>query len=941
MEIELLWPLVQELIHSSDISEEDWVFLTQNAETLGCSEATLRAMVEARLAREASALLPKVQALSNLVESLGAEAGRKTAFLLEVAEYLSLPVELVQTLVQVPRAPVLRYLSRLLKVIEVLGGDESLLQWVEERAQALQMDAQVVRYLRQLTEAAQKKTSALQSYWELLRALEKRGMPAIEVSYLSDLAREARISEAISQGLQDFLRMRQRGQSALESLAHLVRYLSQKGVLSEEEKPFLAALAQQEGLPHTILEGLMELEKALRQISPGAFGAEYLQPLLRALISANALDESAYRLLTQRGNELGLTRTQIEAIAELEKQILEQKVKFPQSIQPLIRVFVENARIPDDRLLYIVKKAQEIGGSEKIVRSLVQIEIAAQKKALQERITPPSTPSTPAVPSSESPSGAQEIATALPSEPLPTVQTPPPLPAQSETPSASSSAPSSQEKKTTSLIDSGVSAPTKIATYPKGGNFPSIPFDFSSIKIFSLRNEKDIIRKADILSKDGRVNWYALIEYGSTEYILIAKGKPEHRFEEVLGWAVSPTGEVIAIKHRFQGSYRVYLNGEEGRPLDDISSMILSPNHKHVAYIARKGEDIFVFLDNVGMGPFQQVTNLTFRPNEQNDLFFVYQVDKNRWQIRDYLGNAYGEPAAVIDLLTFSPDGKRMVYTVLKNRKFHLREGDQMGEPFDLISDIAFTPDSAHLVYLVRKGMQIGITWDGSPLHWAEGISGVTLSPNSRFVCYISREKEQSFLHIHNKPFGPYDKVERPFITQTQAAVIYPVVKGGKHHVFANGMPEAGPFDALVKFSGQGDSYAAVVRKGGEGQAVLRDGKLGKLYSVADQLVWGAGGRSLAYVARQKGGWAGVVWNETESDHYDFVQHHTFDPEGKALLFFARRRDGWYAVLNDTPIPDSLCREILTPPIYDRKLQAFLYLYRQGRDVFEGRITLR
>lgn len=930
MEIELLWPLIQELIQSPEITEEDRAFLRQNADTLGCPEPVLQAMVSARLAHDSSDLAQRVTALSNLIESLAAEATRKLPFLLEIAQYLALPVDLVQTLVQMPRSPALRLLSRLLKVTEPLGDPPAISSWMEKQAERLQMNPEVIGYLRQLMDASHRKSpsDALQSYWQLLRLLDQKGMPAIEVAALMDLAREARLSDGITQGLQELFRMRQRGQSPLESLAYLVRNLIQKGLLSEEELPFLLQLAQEAGIPHPVMEAIVEMEKALRQIAPGTFAGEYLQPLLRALISADMLDESAFRLLSQRAGELGISRSQIEVLADLEKQILEGKAKFPQSIQPLIRALVENARITDDRLIYLVKRAQELGGTDKVIRSLVQIEITAQKKARSE---PPPALIPPVITPEPSPVRVE----------TPPVETPASPPTTPVGPSMPEPSPPPEEKKAPATVQSGVSLALKATTFPKGGQFPAVPFDYHAMKVFSLRTEKDLIRRAEIFSRDGRVNWYALTEYGEREYVLIAKSKPEHRFEEVLGWAVSPTGEVIAVKHRLQGTYRVYLNGEEGRPLDDISNLVISPDHKHLAYTARKGEDIFVFLDNIGMGPFTQVTNLTFRPGEQNDLFFVYQVDKNRWQIRDYLNNLYGEPSPAIDLLTFSPNGKRMVYVTLKNRKFYLKEGDKLSDPYDLVSDIRFTDNSAHLVYLVRKGMQIGIVWDGELLHLTEGISAVTLSPDSRFVAYIARDKEQNFLYIHKKAFGPYEKVERPFITRSQPAVIYPVVLRGKHHIFVNGAPEAGPFDGLVKFSGQGDSYAAVVRKGSEGQAVLRDGKVGTVYSVADQLVWDTRGANLAYVARRKGGWAGVVWNETESDQYDFVQHHMFDEEGRALLFFARRRDGWYAVLNDTPIPDSLCKEILTMPVYDSKSRAFLYLYRQGKDIYEGRITLR
>ncbi|MCS7188544.1 MAG: hypothetical protein RMJ66_02830 [Bacteroidia bacterium] len=918
MEIELLWPLIQDLIQGPQVAEEDWVFLRQNADTLGCPEAVLRAIVQARLASGQTEILPKVQALSALIESLGAEANRKISFIVEVAQYLGLPIDLGQVLVQVPRSPALRYLVRLLKAVEMVGDRSILSGWVEAQAASLHFSKDVVEALTHLLEAAKEKSlqKALESYWTILNALQKQGMPAVEMAYLMDLAREARLADPISQGLQEYLRMRHRGTSSLESLAYLVRSFIQKGVLSEEELPFLRKIAEEEGIHEAVLQGIIELENTQRRSTTIGFGAEMLQPLIRALISTKQMNEAALRLLSQRGNEVGVSRASLEALIELESQILEKKAKFPQSLQPLIRTLVENATISDDKLIYLIKKAQEMGGSDKVVRSLVQIEITAQKKAQQEKpflaALPPSSPPPP-----EPPKVEEKVS----SIPPPSESAPPPTPPKTP-------------------LQTSVSHTSKSLTFPSGGHFPLLAADFHFMKIFSLRNEKDIVRRAEIFAKEGRIIWYAFLEYGEREYVLVVKGRPEHRFEEVVGWAISPTGEVIAVKHRSQGNYRVYLNGEEGRPLEEISNLVLSPNHNHLAYIGRKGEEFFVFMDNIGMGPFIQVGNLVFRPGTENELFFTYQVEKNKWLIRDYLNNTYGEPAASIDHLTFSPDGRRMVYAILKNRKFYLREGNQIGEPFDLISDVRFTEDSRHLVYLIQKGMQRGITWDHEVLLMGEGVSSVTLSPDSRFVAYTVREKDQHFLCIHKKQLGPYERVERPFITRTKPSVIYPAVLQGRSYIFVNGAPEGGPFDTILKFTGRGDSYAAFVKKGTEGQAVMHNGKIGSTYSTVDQPTWDSTGKNLAYIARKKGGWSGVVWNETESDQYDFVQHLTFNSEGKALLFFARRRDGWYAVLNDKPLPETLCHEILSAPVYDEKSKTFYYLYRQGKDLYEGRITL-
>ncbi len=69
-------------------------------------------------------------------------------------------------------------------------------------------------------------------------------------------------------------------------------------------------------------------------------------------------------------------------------------------------------------------------------------------------------------------------------------------------------------------------------TFPKGGNFPTLKASFSSVVAFSLRSEKDRIRKSEIFAKGGRAHWYALIDFEGSESLLILKGKPEQRVGE-------------------------------------------------------------------------------------------------------------------------------------------------------------------------------------------------------------------------------------------------------------------------------------------------------------------------------------------------------------------------------------------------------------------------
>ncbi len=916
VEIELLWPLVQELIQNRDVASDDLSFLQQNAEVLGCPPPTLQALIDVRLASLVSEPLERLRALTALIQALGNEANRKLPFLLEVAQFLGLPVDLVQVLLQVPRSPALRFLMRLLRAVESTADPTAYRSWLEETAQQLRLGHEVLGYLMQLQQSITQKSLALAlaSYWELLKLLEGQGASAVELAYLMEVAQEARIADPVAQGLQEYWRLRARTQSSIEALAYLVRTFSRKGVLSEEERPFLAHVALEEGVPEPVLEALLQLETILLR-RPVGFTAEALEPLIRALLAAGLL-EKAKNLLTQRAQELGITLAQLEVILELEQLIFQKKAKFPQHIQPLIRSFVENARIEDSKLLFLVKKAQELGGSEKVLRSLIQIETTAQRKAVEKVILQP--PPSP--------------------EPTPVAEPVPPPTPSVVPPTTTSSA----GAVTASAFTGGLQAPaTKATEFPKGGHFPSLSADFSSLKVFTLKSEKDRVRKCEIFPRAGRAHWYALVEYEGGGLVVIVRGKPEYRLEEVLQVAASSTGDVLAIKLRVPGGQRVYFNGDESVVYDEVGSFVFSPNGKHLAYVALKGQDHFATLDNGALRPYNYIRELVFRPDTEMELYYAAQVEKNKWMILDNLSNAHSDAYLALGALTFSKDGKRLGYAFLKGRKYHVFDGKGAGEGFDRVGDIGFSPDGQHIVYSGNVGSAIALLWDHKPLCTAEGIMNIVIAPDSRFVAYVAREKEGQVVYAHNKRLSLHEKVDKLFVTSQKPHVIYAVEQGGRHHIFINGTPESGPFEHISLFSGKEDSYAAIVRKDKDQLAVVHNGRLSATYTNIPLLVWDEAGKQLAFPARKRPSWSGVVWNETESDHYEYPQHLTFGAEGKALLFFARRRDGWYAVLNDRPIQESLCTEIMTPPVYDDKSKSFYYLYRQGKDVYEGKILLQ
>lgn len=945
MEIELLWPLVEDLVGDGPLSEEDWAFLRQSAEPLECPEAVVRALIDVRQAARAPEVKARLKSLTAFIEALGREASRKLGFILELTEYLNLPVEIVQVLIQVPRKPVLPFLGRLWRALPRGEEKAAYAQWFQEVGQGSGLSSEVWTALTDLLEASERgqTTAALRSLWRLLSVWQGEAGYASERGHLLELAREARLSESLVKSMEHFLQLRGKGQSPVTSLGEVTQGLLEKGPLTPEEQELLRLVAAESGIPESLLQALIAVEEAVREQDtrkrPVRFGAEVLEPFLRQVLSSQ-LETKSQEYIEKRGQRLGLSAAQVVAILELERHILEKSAKFPQHIQPLVHVLVEKGQISDEKLLYLARKAQEMGGSEKVVRSLVQIEVAAQRKAASTAyLTPPEkgTAESPVPPALSAPTPA--TAPPMPPEPArpaapprPDPPPPPPFPSTAESTSQPAPSVSTSDLKLISTLPQ---------TFPKGGNFPALKASFSSVLAFSLRSEKDRLRKSEIFAKEGRTHWYAVMDVEGAQVLLILKGKPEQQLGDVLQITASPTGDVLALKERVPGGIRVHFNGDQSVPYEEVGSFVFSPNGRHMAYVAVKGQDQFPTLDNIPFRPYLYITELLFHPTAESDLYYIAQAEKGKWQVWDHLGQPRSEVHPAIRLLTFSPNGKYMAYSYLKNRKFQVFDGKNHGPAYDTMGDMQFTPNSAHIFYSAQKGKVVEVLWDHAPLASAEGIAQLTAAPNGEFVAYIAREKEGQSVYLHNKKLGTYDKVEKLLIPRAaKPTVIYIVEYQSRHHLFINGAPESGPYEHITAFSGRGESFAAIVRKDKDTVQVVYNGQVGAPYTNIPFLAWDETGKNLAYPARRKGSWSGVVWNDRESDHYEYPLHPTFSPDGKALLFFARRRDGWYVVLNDQPIPDSLCNDILTPPVFDEKSKSFYYLYRKDKAVREARLTI-
>lgn len=921
MDVELLAPLIPELIEEDTLSDENREFLYQTGETLNCSKDVIDCLIDIERQKKKPHESVSARLLWRLIQILDKEAVRHSDFIIRTGSELAVPAEVVQTLFQSARQPGLRFLSRVIRAYGLHGLAMPVPSFLEELAQDIGLPTGCVSPLLELNKAILQKTftQILDPYWQLLQELFRADrLSPQELSYLAELGKELQISEPISRALQDFMRMRLAGSGELEAYNQLVRTFTARGMPSSEETQFLIRLGKNLALSENLVYALIELEYA-QQNYGGKFAGGAIVPLIRALLADGRLDAEGEKLLHLKAKELRLPPKFLPSILEFEKNLHEKVQKSPAILlSPLIKSLVQNAQIDEDKVFFLIKKAEEIGASEKVVRSLVQIEIATQRKSL-----------------------TQEYLKTIPPSAPPSSVVNPTLPPPISSPPKSSVVPPPATKQTQPSL--GISTPlgTKSTTlsFPSGGNFPKISHDYKESVLFALPSEKYSDLRSDVFVGK-KTLWYVAVAIEQNNWLFYQKGKSGITLAGLQGVFTSSTGEATAIRLRSPAGEKVIFNGEDSPVFDSVGDLVFSADGKHLAYKALKGEDQFVFLDNVAMGPYLKIGELLFHPTQHTLLFTVWEENK-RWILRDFISNVYGKPLPIIMGVTFSPSGSHIAYGGSYKNKIalYVDHAPYVGG-LDGVSDI-FVTDTGGVSYLFRKGTKVGAGWGKEVMALADGIALLTLAPTQDSIAYVARIGSVLKVYWQQNVLGSYERADSLTFSEDGKRLFYLAHHQGKAYLYENGNRISPPMESISSLLVHKNFYAAIAKKDKESQVVIIPEGVSEAYNIIDKLTLSPDGKSLAYIAKQKRGFWGVVWGKTPSDKYEYPQYLIFDHEGKALLFFAKRRDGWYAVLNDQPIPDSLCQDILCPPKYHAEKKTFIYLMRRGLEVFEVNIALR
>lgn len=224
------------------------------------------------------------------------------------------------------------------------------------------------------------------------------------------------------------------------------------------------------------------------------------------------------------------------------------------------------------------------------------------------------------------------------------------------------------------------------------------------------------------------------------------------------------------------------LNGQDLKSYEGVSSLVLSPDGKHRAYIARRANDEVIVHDGKEGKAYDEVLHPMFAPKGNNLAYWTRSSDNSTYNIvfnERVVVEMKSEPQ-----LRFSCDGKKLAWGSWSGESVSYYDGQtvtQVASGYDAASKPTFSRDGRHLCYAAGKDFKYRIYVDKQPvsdiydatdiIHFCGFTDGrpdmrvmilrqpVSFSADGRHVYYVGTRDED---HRSSKQFILCDGFEGP-----------------------------------------------------------------------------------------------------------------------------------------------------------------------------------
>lgn len=360
----------------------------------------------------------------------------------------------------------------------------------------------------------------------------------------------------------------------------------------------------------------------------------------------------------------------------------------------------------------------------------------------------------------------------------------------------------------------------------------------------------EAIAKGTPLFSKGRAHC-AYIAYDRHKARVVMDKKPGPWYDGIDDLSFSPDGSRWAYRAAVQGKQVVVADNIQSPSFDFVikgRGLVFSPDARHLAFAAVRGETGYLVLDGKAKAVGQRVTEIVFSPDAAH---LAYSVQKEgRWHAvadellgppYDALSNLTYSPDSshlvyvaqkgsrwviVLDgreliggqqmgMPLFSPDGGHLAYSLIRGGKWHLvLDGDE-GPPFNQIGAYVFSSDGSRMAYMADDAQGAAMVVNGAINRRFDAIGLPVFSPDSRQLAFRARLGKRWFIVHNNRPLPGHDGVRRPVFSPDGNHLAYVAIDGRQMWMVMDDLA-MGPYDSVTfpYFSPQGThlAYAACIQ---------------------------------------------------------------------------------------------------------------------------------
>lgn len=359
--------------------------------------------------------------------------------------------------------------------------------------------------------------------------------------------------------------------------------------------------------------------------------------------------------------------------------------------------------------------------------------------------------------------------------------------------------------------------------------------------------------------------------------------------------AETPDGcHFAAVSVTVDDERQVYVDGKPGAkyPMVKEDSLRITPDGKHVGYVAGRGDFQFAVIDGKAGPEYGAVANVTFSADGKQVAYAALKTNKECIVVVNGVeGPAY--QAIIGQSPVVSSAGGRVAYGARKDNKWLVWDNGKESASYDKLGHLVVSSNGAVSVFQGRNGKSWATVIDGLSSTPYEGGGPLALSADGRKVAYAVWRGKQCFVWADGRLGQSTDGLVEGGLSYSPDGkrLAYKAALGTKRVVVADGK-EIGEYDGVAKgpvtWSADSKRLGFHARKGDKWILVV-DGVESEVYEglSLNSPVFSLMGTNTAYGVVKGDTWSYVI-NGVKSPVYDALGSLAFKPDGKGVAYSAK-----------------------------------------------------